>query len=146
MLKSFFIFVVFFLLHCGMTFYADGQSAYKPHIAVFFEPNFHSVDGVSVNKDLLKLALDGWNVEFLNVDSLQRKLVAESRFEISFDRYFANSLVMLESLTEDGLVVAARKNVIVTSLGRLFLRNIAMCFDAYVAKTAKQQHLYSQTV
>ncbi|MBI3190025.1 MAG: oxygen-independent coproporphyrinogen III oxidase [Ignavibacteriales bacterium] len=77
--------------------------------------------------------------------SLQKSEV-ESQFGISFDAYFSSSLTKLDSLIEDGLLVATPDSLIITNDGRLFLRNIAMCFDAYLSEKSKQQPLYSKTV
>jgi oxygen-independent coproporphyrinogen III oxidase len=68
------------------------------------------------------------------------------RWSIDFDTYFADSLKALEPLEQDGLVKVSGKLIQVTSLGRLFLRNIAMCFDAYLNKKgAREQPRYSKT-
>ena len=51
---------------------------------------------------------------------------------LDFARYFASELTSLDDLEADGLVVKTPASVIVTDLGRLLIRNIAMRFDAYV--------------
>ncbi len=51
---------------------------------------------------------------------------------LDFARYFASELTSLDDLEADGLVVKTLASVIVTDLGRLLIRNIAMRFDAYV--------------
>jgi oxygen-independent coproporphyrinogen-3 oxidase len=51
---------------------------------------------------------------------------------LDFAEYFAPELNSLDDLEADGLVVKTPSNVIVTDLGRLLIRNIAMRFDAYV--------------
>lgn len=81
----------------------------------------------------------------LMCDLILYKTEVDKKFDISFDRYFAESLGMLEPLIDNGLVVSTTTHLKVTSLGRLFLRNIAMCFDAYLSKKP-QERLYSQTV
>jgi oxygen-independent coproporphyrinogen III oxidase len=68
------------------------------------------------------------------------------RFEINFDSYFRDSLEKLQPLIEDGLVTSAPGFLSVTSPGRLFLRNIAMCFDAYLEESPQRKPLYSRTV
>ncbi len=69
----------------------------------------------------------------------------EKEFHVEFDSYFADSLKKLDPLVEDGLVNASSREIRITSSGRLFLRNIAMCFDAYHA-TQQHRPLYSKTV
>ena len=56
----------------------------------------------------------------------------EKQWNIRFTDYFAESLEKLRPLEEDGLVEIQKRNIIITKTGRLFLRNIAMCFDAYL--------------
>lgn len=56
----------------------------------------------------------------------------EELWNIRFTDYFAESLEKLRPLEEDGLVEIQKRNIIITKTGRLFLRNIAMCFDAYL--------------
>ena len=64
---------------------------------------------------------------------------------IDFDSYFAEALSDLPPLAEDGLVVLEPGRVQVTDLGRMFLRNIAMCFDGYLKQASSDQPRYSRT-
>ncbi|HEX8980463.1 MAG TPA: oxygen-independent coproporphyrinogen III oxidase [Parasulfuritortus sp.] len=64
---------------------------------------------------------------------------------VEFDAYFAEALKDLEPLAADGLVRLDAKYVTVTELGRLFLRNIAMCFDSYLKQQSTDQPRYSRT-
>ncbi|TZF90493.1 oxygen-independent coproporphyrinogen III oxidase [Cognatilysobacter lacus] len=60
----------------------------------------------------------------------------ERRYGIQFDRYFHDALHALEPLEADGLVRREDGCIVATSQGRLLLRNIAMCFDAYLDRPA----------
>jgi oxygen-independent coproporphyrinogen-3 oxidase len=53
-----------------------------------------------------------------------------------FPRAFAAELAELRTLAADGLVELAPGGMGVTETGRLFLRNIAVCFDAYYSAEA----------
>jgi len=64
---------------------------------------------------------------------------------IDFDAYFADALKDLEPLAADGLVQVDSKYVAVSELGRLFLRNIAMCFDGYLKQQGEDAPRYSRT-
>ncbi len=55
----------------------------------------------------------------------------EQRHGVDFRRYFAADLARLRPFVEDGLVSLGKGEIRVGSRGRLVLRNIAMCFDAY---------------
>jgi len=56
----------------------------------------------------------------------------EHAFGIRFDEYFAGALERLRPCAEDGLVELSTPEVRATTLGRIFLRNLAMPFDAYL--------------
>jgi oxygen-independent coproporphyrinogen-3 oxidase len=57
----------------------------------------------------------------------------EKAHGIDFPRYFAAALEQLAVLARDGLVSVDRQHLRATPRGRLLLRLIAMCFDAYLA-------------
>lgn len=60
--------------------------------------------------------------------------------------YFADEMNQLEDMEGDGLVKRAVWGFEVTGSGQLFLRNIAMIFDAYLQKHRKTKNVYSKTV
>lgn len=66
-------------------------------------------------------------------------------WDIDFADYFAVSLADLRPLADDGLVELAPDRVTVTETGRLFLRNIGMCFDRYLKEAAGERPRYSRT-
>lgn len=68
----------------------------------------------------------------------------EREFSIDFSQYFENELINLKALEADGLIELTKGKITVTSLGRIFLRNIGMIFDAYLHKG--NQRLFSRTV
>jgi len=55
-----------------------------------------------------------------------------ARHRLLFDEYFAAELARLRVLADDGLVTLEGRMIRVTARGRLLLRSIAMCFDAYL--------------
>jgi oxygen-independent coproporphyrinogen III oxidase len=57
----------------------------------------------------------------------------ESRYAIDFKAYFADAMAALEPLAADGLVELGEPVIRATDRGRMLLRTIAMCFDAYLA-------------
>jgi oxygen-independent coproporphyrinogen III oxidase len=74
------------------------------------------------------------------------KTSIEKQFGISFDEYFSDALHKLEAFTPDGLVTLTRDTITVNGLGRLVIRNIAMCFDAYLERMMKERPIFSRTV
>jgi oxygen-independent coproporphyrinogen-3 oxidase len=96
----------------------------------------------------------------MNFDDLLRKHVimrlmcdlsidmreVEEKFGISFDNYFGTALGELAPLLDDGLMESSGRRLLVTMDGRLFLRNIAMCFDAHLVSRREGKMMYSRTV
>lgn len=71
---------------------------------------------------------------------------AEKRFHINFDEYFGESAVQLEEFQKLRLVRNDRSGISILGAGRLLLRNIAACFDAYLPAMQNQQPVFSRTV
>ncbi|MBI2620309.1 MAG: oxygen-independent coproporphyrinogen III oxidase [Ignavibacteriales bacterium] len=74
------------------------------------------------------------------------KKEVEDRFGILFDEYFENGLEQLEEFRRLGLVEHTATRISLTGAGRLLLRNIAMCFDAYLPKLQETQPVFSRTL
>ncbi|MGE9295054.1 MAG: oxygen-independent coproporphyrinogen III oxidase [Puniceicoccales bacterium] len=68
----------------------------------------------------------------------------ESRWGIDFRGHFASALDQLDEPARDGLIAWTDGGFTVTEPGRLFIRNLAMCFDAYLKPAAEGR--YSRTV
>ena len=69
-------------------------------------------------------------------NDIEKVAALERRYAIDFADYFADALEQLLPLVEDGLVRIEEERIVVTSRGRLLLRNIAMCFDRYLSQPA----------
>ncbi len=67
----------------------------------------------------------------------------KSKFSISFNHYFANEIEDLDALAMDDLITLSGQNITVTTVGRLFLRNISMVFDT--SATSPVDH-FSQSI
>lgn len=70
----------------------------------------------------------------------------ERRFGIRFSERFARELECLRALAADGLATVDDDAIRVTPSGRLLLRNIAMCFDAYLARPGAAPAGYSRVI
>ena len=57
----------------------------------------------------------------------------ERRFDINFADYFADELARLGGFVDDGLLDLDAGRIRVNEAGRLFIRNICMCFDRHLA-------------
>lgn len=72
----------------------------------------------------------------------------EKQFGIAFDDYFANDLSRLKGLVDDGIIQVSQNELKVTETGRLFVRNVAMCFDRYLndIQSTAVNPVFSRTV
>jgi oxygen-independent coproporphyrinogen-3 oxidase len=66
------------------------------------------------------------------------------KWKIDFKEHFAAALMQLQEPAADGLLVWTDCGFNVTERGRLFIRNLAMCFDAYLEPATTGR--YSKTV
>jgi oxygen-independent coproporphyrinogen-3 oxidase len=70
----------------------------------------------------------------------------EARHQIDFGVYFAGALMQLRVLATDGLIVLSPTRIAATSRGRLLLRIVAMCFDAYLSRPRDLSPGYSKAL
>lgn len=70
----------------------------------------------------------------------------EEKFDIVFDEYFAANLLKLAPFVAEGLVETDAEKISVTRSGILIIRNVAMCFDAYLEEMMKNRPVFSKTV
>jgi oxygen-independent coproporphyrinogen-3 oxidase len=63
---------------------------------------------------------------------------------INFQEHFAPEIASLDDMEADGLLLKTPEELIVTDLGRLLIRNIAMRFDAYSA--TRKENRFSKTI
>ena len=69
----------------------------------------------------------------------------EKRFAIDFDEYFAGEVAALRSLQAEGFYRREKDGLEVLPLGKVFIRDLAMVFDAYIKKSRSSVQ-YSRTV
>jgi oxygen-independent coproporphyrinogen-3 oxidase len=63
---------------------------------------------------------------------------------LNFQEHFANELDSLDDMEADGLLVKGPDELLVSDLGRLLIRNIAMRFDAYAPM--RKENRFSRTI
>ena len=56
----------------------------------------------------------------------------EEKYNIVFNNYFQKEMVSLDSFVQDGILHFSNNNIIITSLGKYFLRHVCMVFDYYL--------------
>jgi oxygen-independent coproporphyrinogen III oxidase len=62
------------------------------------------------------------------------------RFGINFIEYFAPEMAALAPFINDGLLFIHGKGLEITQTGRLFIRNIAMQFDAHLRQETTRRY------
>jgi oxygen-independent coproporphyrinogen-3 oxidase len=70
----------------------------------------------------------------------------EDKFDIDFATHFADALARLAPLQADGLVEVDAGHITATARGRLLMRIIAMCFDAYLGQPTAAPARYSKAI
>lgn len=78
----------------------------------------------------------------LNID----KASIERRFGIDFDQYFAADLPKFQEFVDEGLLEITDEHISVAGQGKLIVRNVAMCFDAYLPQMTTEKPVFSKTV
>jgi oxygen-independent coproporphyrinogen-3 oxidase len=85
--------------------------------------------GLELNDDdrlrraVIQMIMCRTRVDFAEVDRA---------WSVRFEDYFARELEALKPLVADGLVRMSGRGFELTPIGRLLMRNVAMCFDAYL--------------
>lgn len=83
-----------------------------------------------IRRDVIKALICNFRLDFA---------ATETQWDLNFKAYFAEDLALLAPLAKDGLVEIAESSIEVTPKGRLLIRNICMCFDAYLRQKARLQ-------
>jgi oxygen-independent coproporphyrinogen-3 oxidase len=128
--------------HCDLI--GMGVSAIS-HIGDSYSQNFRDLKAWEAAVDSGRMPL--WRGKALSADDRVRADVIsglmcrgeidtaliEQRHHIDFKGYFHYALGQLQPHIADGLVHIETGRIAVTPVGRLLLRSIAMCFDAYLS-------------
>jgi oxygen-independent coproporphyrinogen-3 oxidase len=70
----------------------------------------------------------------------------EKKFAINFEDYFRADIPKLDQFIREGLLVNEPDKIRVIGSGILIIRNIAMCFDAYLEEMMRTKPVFSKTV
>ncbi len=110
---------------------AIGNNDFATHVGYRMTPDDH------IRKEVIMRVMCDMEI---------RKPEIERQFGIVFDDYFAGAFPKLEAFVEDGLVTLQPDKILVNGMGRLVIRNIAMCFDAYLDQMIREKPIFSKTV
>lgn len=126
--------------HVG-TVFAQNVKTLDEYYAALAKPSFATRAGYRMTADD---RIREHVIMRLMCDMVLDKRAVGAKFNIDFDNYFESSIGQLKPLIGDGLLTDERERITVTETGRLFLRNIAMCFDAHLVESS--QPVFSRTV
>ncbi|RDU74032.1 oxygen-independent coproporphyrinogen III oxidase [Helicobacter anseris] len=84
-------------------------------------------------------------MQLMNNLRLEYKII-ETKFSIVFKEYFAKELEAIKVFEQDLLLELREDGIFVNETGGMLIRNIAMCFDAYLQKIPVEQRRFSKTV
>jgi oxygen-independent coproporphyrinogen-3 oxidase len=122
--------------------YAQNFREIKAYYGAIDEGRIPTMRGMSLNDDdVLRRTV----ISRLLCHCVLHKKEIESEFNLTFADYFADELLRLKALQDDGLVALSPETISVTSLGRIFIRNVGMVFDKYLQKP-KDKPVFSKTL
>ncbi len=124
--------------------YAQNDRALTTYQSAIAERGLATMRGYHLNSDdLLRREV----ITKLLCHTVVRKREIENTFQIRFDEYFASELGELRAMRDDGLVLLSDDEIRVTTLGRIFIRNLAMPFDRYLREQKMDSRpLFSKTL
>ena len=70
----------------------------------------------------------------------------ERKFDINFEEYFAADIPKLDVFINENLLENNADKIVIVGSGKLIIRNVAMCFDAYLEKMMSEKPVFSKTV
>lgn len=128
--------------HFGGT-YAQNEKTLTEYYKKLDQGSFATHIGHRMTKDD---SLRAEVISKLMCDGVLVKRDIEDKYDIQFDEYFDRGLERLQECVRDGLVTHTVSEIRVMPQGWFFLRNIAMCFDAYLEEFQKHETMFSKTV
>jgi oxygen-independent coproporphyrinogen-3 oxidase len=141
----------------GCDVYAFGMSAISQFRNIYAQnykslPDYYSK--ISNNEFATKVGyrmtdddqIRKYTINKLMCDMELSKKDVENNFGIKFNEYFLNDLPKLNEFIEGGFIISENGTYKIVGIGRLIIRNIAMCFDAYLESMMKEKPIFSRTV
>lgn len=122
--------------------YAQNEKLLFKYYRFLTEGDLATTTGIALSKDdLIRRAV----IEQLMCNFRLSFQDLRERFGIEFDAYFAAEAEELSALETDGFFERASDGLRVLPLGQMFIRNLAMVFDAYLKRPGSTVQ-YSRTV
>ncbi len=124
--------------------YVQNSSKFENYIAAVESGSFATNRGLKLSEDDL---IREYAITSIMCNLVLHKDELNGRFHIDFNEYFVSELSELATFIDDKLLTHDNNSLRVTELGRGFVRNVAMVFDAYLKKSSTDRPLtFSRTI
>lgn len=101
------------------------------------ERGYRLTEDDAIRRDVIQSVMCNFFVDFERIDR---------EHGIDSTEYFATEFEELNGLEDSGFIQRQQKTLEVTKIGQLFVRNVAMVFDAYLRKVSEGKRKFSRTV
>jgi len=130
----------------AISFFGDAYAQNEKRLAKYYllieSAELATSGGIALTQDDI---IRRWTIEQLMCNFRLSFQEFADRFGVDFTAYFAQEVPSLEALKCDGFLNQYEDGILVQSIGKAFVRNLAMVFDAYL-KNPNHNVQYSQTV
>lgn len=108
------------------------------------EPGFAVYRGLQLNRDDL---VRQYVISQLMCNFRLHYQALEQQFGVRYDKYFATEHPRLDGFVKDDLMKIDERGLFISPVGRTFVRNIAMAFDAYLDENGESKGVrFSRTI
>ena len=117
------------LSNIGNNFYAQNVYGLQDYFNAVGTKTFPVLRGYTLDPDLIvrrEVINTVINYSHLEFEDIERK------FDIDFKKYFVGELDHLKGLIDDGLVELSGNALMVTPVGKFFVRHVCMAFDRFL--------------
>ncbi len=127
----------------GIDYYVQNFKKLNEYEAAIDEGKLPVFKGFSLSDDdiLRQFVI----MELMSNFSLDMKRV-ESQFNVNFKEYFGDALNMLQEFIDAELITIENDKIQANETGAMLIRNIAMCFDAYLHNIPEDKRRFSKTI
>ncbi len=122
--------------------YAQNEKRLAKYYRAISSDTFATTNGMVLSRDDL---IRRWTIETIMCNAQVSFHDFTTEYGEEFGQYFADEVEMLEEFERDGILHRTEDGFQVASAGRLFLRNVAMVFDAYLRRPDREVQ-YSRTI
>jgi oxygen-independent coproporphyrinogen-3 oxidase len=123
--------------------YAQNEKKLSRYYAALEEGQFATARGCTLTEDD---EIRRWTIRELMCNFFLDFHQLQQRYGVVFDDYFAEERAALEQFRVEGFVDWDSAGLTVLPLGQVFVRNVAMVFDAYLKGRKAQAAHFSRTV